>query len=136
MFNGNFLKNCVKVLYLMKIVEMKKYLLFILILLTLTNCKKVDCNKSADYYREMNMNFIIISKKPLNHGREVNFNIRNNKNNRDEIYCKENTWFARHYVDFSKGDTIIKKKGETIFSIHKKDTVLSFPFECNGKIYK
>jgi hypothetical protein len=120
----------------MKIVEMKKYLLIILVFLTLTNCEKIDCNKSADYYREMDMNFILIDKKPLNHGREVNFKIRNNKNNKDEIYCEENTWFAWHYDDFIEGDTIIKKKGETIFSIHKKDTVLSFPFECDGKIYK
>ncbi len=36
----------------------------------------------------------------------------------------------------SKGDTIIKKKGELIFSIHKKDTIYNFNWECDGKIYK
>ncbi|TAE62269.1 MAG: hypothetical protein EAY77_07770 [Flavobacteriia bacterium] len=115
---------------------MKNYFLFILGLFTLSNCEKVDCNKSADYYRKMDMNFILIKKKPLNHGREVNFKIKNNQNNKDENYCDENTWFAWHYADFEEGDTIIKKKGETVFSIHKKDTVLSFIYECNGKIYK
>ncbi len=35
MFNGNFLKNCVKVLYLMKIVEMKNYYIEIVLILVL-----------------------------------------------------------------------------------------------------
>ena len=120
----------------MKIIEMRKLLIFPLIFFVLTNCEKVDCNKSADYYREMDNNFIIIKKKPLNHGREVNFKIKNNQNNMQEVYCEENTWFAWNYDNFDEGDTIIKKKGETIFSIHKKDTVLNFTFECDGKFYK
>lgn len=115
---------------------MKKYLLFMLTAIVLSNCGKVDCNKSADYYRKMDMNFILLEKKPLNHGREVNFNIKNNLNNKSEIYNEENTWFARYYADFEVGDTIIKNRGEAIFSIHKKDTVLSFNFECDGKVYK
>jgi hypothetical protein len=82
------------------------------------------------------MNFILLEKKSLNHGREVNFKIKNNLSNRNEIYCEENTWFAWNYEDFETGDTIIKIKGETVFTIHKKDKVLSFPYECDGKIYK
>lgn len=35
MFNGNFLKNCVKVLYLMKIIEMKNYYIEIVLILVL-----------------------------------------------------------------------------------------------------
>lgn len=112
---------------------MKKILLIFICFLS---CEKVDCDGIAEYYRQMDENFLIIDKMPLNHGREVNFKIR--KNNSQEItnYCEENTWFAWHFDKFEKGDRVIKKKGEIEFSIHKKDTVLHFSFECDGKIYK
>ncbi len=114
---------------------MKKYLLSFTFFIILSNCEKVDCDKSVEYYRKMDVNFVIIEKKALNHGREVNFKIKNIKNNEFENYNEENTWFAWYYANFEKGDTIIKNKGELVFCIHKKDTVLSFNFECDGKIY-
>jgi len=114
---------------------MKKYLLLISLFIILSNCDKVNCDKSAEYYRKMDVNFVIIEKKALNHGREVNFKIKNIKNNEFENYNEENTWFAWYYANFEKGDTITKHKGELVFSIHKKDTVLSFNFECDGKKY-
>ncbi|MCD0476658.1 hypothetical protein LPB87_19885 [Flavobacterium sp. EDS] len=49
---------------------------------------------------------------------------------------RSDRWWADYKKDIAIGDTIIKKKGELIFSIHKKDTVLSFNFECDGKVYK
>lgn len=114
---------------------MKKKFLNLFTVLIFVSCSKVDCNKSADYYRGMDINFVIIKKKALNHGREVNFKVKNSKNNEIETYCEENTWFAWYYDKFKNGDTIIKKRGELIFSIHKKDTILSFNFECDGKMY-
>ena len=33
------------------------------------------------------------------------------------------------------GDTIIKRKGELTFNIHKKDTIISHEWECEGKTY-
>ncbi|GHB53608.1 hypothetical protein GCM10007390_03020 [Persicitalea jodogahamensis] len=36
----------------------------------------------------------------------------------------------------SKSDTVIKNKGELKFYIHKKDSILVFPFECDGVIYE
>ena len=35
-----------------------------------------------------------------------------------------------------QGDTIIKRKGEYAFNIHKRDTVLTFNVECQGKVYR
>jgi hypothetical protein len=45
-------------------------------------------------------------------------------------------WWATYKKHIKIGDTIIKRNGELVFSIHKKDTVLSFNFECEGKVYK
>ncbi|MDY0987555.1 hypothetical protein SOM12_09035 [Flavobacterium sp. CFBP9031] len=102
--------------------------LFILALLIQLSCERYDSNKSASYYQNMDLNFIILEKKPLNHGREVNLKIKNIKNNKNEIYREENTLFAWHYEDFEIGDTIVKKLGEDTFAIHKKDTTMYFSF--------
>lgn len=59
--------------------------------------------------------------------------------NKKPCDCNSSTsdrWWANYTEHIELGDTIIKKKGELIFSIHKKDTVLSFNFECDGKVYK
>jgi hypothetical protein len=54
-----------------------------------------------------------------------------------ECTCTDkNRWWAQYKEYLEKGDTIIKRKGELIFSIHKKDTVLTFDWECEGKVYK
>ena len=56
-----------------------------------------------------------------------------------ECDCNSSTsdrWWADYKEYIEIGDTLIKKKGELIFSIHKKDTILSFNFECGEKVYK
>lgn len=108
---------------------MKLKNLFILTILFLLSCERYDSTKSASYYQNMDLNFIILEKKPLNHGREVNFKIKNIKNNKNEIYCEENTLLAWRYKDFEIGDTLVKKEDEDIFAIHKKDTIMYFSFE-------
>ncbi|HLO74005.1 MAG TPA: hypothetical protein VK164_08735 [Flavobacterium sp.] len=114
---------------------MKKYLLFFTFFIILSNCEKVDCDKLEKYYKEDNCN-IIVSKMPIPDSRH-NFYIlgKSSMTNLDTIYDEENRWFCQFYKYLEKGDTIIKNKGELLFSIHKKDTVLSFNFECDGKIY-
>ena len=58
------------------------------------------------------------------------------KTGKDTLYDEENRWFSLYFENIEKGDTIIKKKGELVFSIHKKDTTFNFNWECQGKIYK
>lgn len=46
--------------------------------------------------------------------------------------CIDGRRILSRYRDvIEKGDTIIKRKGELTYSIHKKDTVIVFTFECN-----
>lgn len=114
---------------------MKKYLLLISLFFILSNCDKVDCDKLAKTYMADNCN-IIVSKMPIPDSRH-NFYIlgKSSITNLDTIYDEENRWFCQFYKYIEKGDTITKHKGELVFSIHKKDTVLSFNFECDGKKY-
>lgn len=51
--------------------------------------------------------------------------------------CEDDTRSLNVYKNyFEKGDTIIKRKGELTFSIHKKDTVIVVKWECEGKVYE
>ena len=45
-----------------------------------------------------------------------------------------NRWWNQYKKEINKGDTIVKKKGELVFYIHKKDTVIAHEWVCyDGK---
>jgi hypothetical protein len=53
--------------------------------------------------------------------------------------CNSHTsdmWWTTYKEHIEIGDTIIKRKGELMLNVHKKDTILSFNFECDGNVYK
>ena len=50
--------------------------------------------------------------------------------------CNEqNRWWANYRNEINIGDTIIKRKGELTFNIHKRDSIISHEWECDGKTY-
>ncbi|WP_282630102.1 hypothetical protein [Empedobacter sedimenti] len=50
--------------------------------------------------------------------------------------CNEqNRWWANYRKEINIGDTIIKRKGELTFNIHKRDSIISHEWECDGKTY-
>jgi len=56
---------------------------------------------------------------------------------KEDCVCSDaDRWWGQYKDYLEKGDTIIKRKGELVFYIHKKDTILQFNWECKGKIYK
>jgi hypothetical protein len=93
-----------------------------------------DCVEVSKIYRE-NECLIIVKDIPHKYGADFEINGRSLKTGKDTLYDEENRWFCNYYENIEKGDTIIKKKGELVFSIHKKDTILKFNWECEGKIY-
>ncbi len=46
------------------------------------------------------------------------------------------TWYVLFDKLIEPGDTVVKRAGELKFYIHKKDTVLVFPYTCEGKLYE
>src|SRR5690606_34679677 len=55
----------------------------------------------------------------------------------EDCVCDDGTRALGNYADIlEKGDTIIKRKGELTFSIHKRDTIIVVKWECEGKIYE
>ena len=111
---------------------MKKYFLAFFIIIS---CTKVDCNKIISFYRNEELQ-IIVEEMPM-FGSAIYFEIKGRTikdstftfKTEDRIYCQ-------YYKFLKNGDTIIKRQGQTIFSIHKKDTILNIPFECDGQIFR
>lgn len=113
-----------------------KFLLIFIITLFFTSCLNVDCKKSTEAQRHTEC--YIIAEKIPNPKSKHRFKIIgfNPKTKKEITYVEENRWFCEFYPYIQEGDTISKKKNELIFTIHKKDTVLQFSYQCNGKSYE
>ncbi|WP_136667415.1 hypothetical protein [Flavobacterium sp. H122] len=112
--------------------------LLLCIVFSLISCGPVrDCDSTVEYYREDKC-LLIVQKIPSK--TDDRFDYRGiNPVTKEKCDCNSYTsdmWWANYKTFIEIGDTIIKKKGELLFNIHKKDTILSFNFECDGKIYK
>lgn len=111
-----------------------KFLSVFIIALLLTSCLG-DCDKTAEMYRNPEC-IMIIENIPNPKSAHV-FNIEGTHpyTGKKIEYDGEDRWFCTFYPLLAIGDTIIKRKNELVFNIHKKDTILRFNYECNGKTY-
>lgn len=48
----------------------------------------------------------------------------------EKICNNENRWWNQYKKEIAEGDTIVKKKGELVFYIHKKDTIIAHEWVC------
>ncbi|KFF04157.1 hypothetical protein [Flavobacterium reichenbachii] len=115
---------------------MRKYIL-LCIYLNLFSCSPTyNCDGLAENYKTDEC--LLIVKKLTDKYSRFNY-IGINPVTKKECNCnsaRSSRWWADYSGNIEIGDTIVKKKSELVFSIHKKDTVLSFNFECDGKVYK
>ena len=94
-----------------------------------------DCEYAANQYRKDQFN-IILQVEPSN-GRGYSIKGINPKTKYKEKYYDDGGLLGLSFKRLiSIGDTLIKKKGELKVYIHKRDTVLVFPFKCEGQIYE
>ncbi|MFV0172339.1 hypothetical protein OBK15_07250 [Empedobacter falsenii] len=107
------------------------YILFnFLLLFSCSN--KADCAFSAKLNADSECT-IIVSKLPST----VFFDAKGiDPITKKECKCSEgDRWWTQYKEEIEIGDTIIKRKGELTFNIHKKDTIISHEWECEGKTY-
>ncbi|WP_291051589.1 hypothetical protein [Empedobacter sp. UBA2044] len=78
---------------------------------------------------------MIVENKDWGTSGNLAMNGRNPSNNEKCNCNEENRWWANYRNQINIGDTIIKRKGELTFNIHKKDTIISHEWECDGKTY-
>lgn len=111
---------------------MKKKIILLLIIIFLYSCG--DCDKSAQSYKKDNLE-VILTEEPFILG-EMNFTGTTLDSDKTTTIKIMGRWY-RHYIEFMEvGDTIIKREGELILYIHKKDTTMLFKWECEGKVYE
>ena len=114
---------------------MKKIIILLLGISLLSSCLKPDCEKNADLHRDEEC-IMILEKDPSTSQAYLDL-YGADMNTGKPCHCKDNSrWWSTFSDSVSVGDTLIKRKGELVFYIHKKDTILSFPWECEGKVYK
>jgi hypothetical protein len=98
--------------------------------------RKVDCDYLANSHRKKECLLIFEREVPFS---RYSFEVEGTHlltKKKCECTDEDDHWWSRYSGYLEKGDTIIKRKGELVFSIHKKDTILNFNWECEGKTYK
>ena len=93
-----------------------------------------DCEFFANQYRKDHFN-IILQSKPSSGREYVIKGINPITKLKVEYYSKGGLLDVPFKYLVSIGDTLVKKEGELRVFIHKRDTVLVYHFECDGKVY-
>ena len=104
---------------------------FTLIALT-AGCGGSNCEIKAENYRPSECAIKVDSRQFI--GPWFSIEGTNAYNGGRNKYADLGNWYGSFtdYIDI--GDTVVKRKNELVFYIHKKDTVLTFPYKCDGKI--
>lgn len=112
---------------------MKKYSIGLIFLFT--SCLNPDCETLSKEARNREC-LLIVEELPSLYSYKLEAKGKHLVTKKDCICSDADRWWVQYKDYLDKGDTIIKKKGELVFYIHKKDTILSFNWECDGKIFK
>ncbi|HUH34587.1 MAG TPA: hypothetical protein VL022_02020 [Moheibacter sp.] len=104
----------------------------ILIIFHIISCDQ-DCNKYRDLFIENECN-VILSKDYTDNQPEFMIVKGINPNTKEKCKCQDNVknwYFYNGYME--KGDTLVKRKGDDFYKIHKKDTIFIIYYgECNN----
>ena len=122
---------------------LKKIVILSLVFITVMSCNKLSdfflpkgsCENDASIFREIEC-LQIFEKLPIFESYRLKSEGKHLITG-EKCICDDGTRSLARYADYlEKGDTIIKRKGELTFSIHKKDTVIVVKWEFEGKIYE
>lgn len=111
--------------------------IWLMITFSLLSCyqfKEVSCEEAAEGHRPDHVNLIV--RKSSGSAFRLRLEGSDPTTKKNIIFQRQNYTWAQWFINkISVGDTIVKNKGQLKFYIHKKDTVLVFPFECDGKVF-
>lgn len=113
---------------------MKFKISVLVLVLTLVSCKG-DCDWNANGYRNEEC-LIIVDKLSPNTTTTMSIKGISIVDGKYTVSSENQRWWYIYRDHIERGDTVIKRKGELTFNIHKKDTILSYKWECEGKVYE
>lgn len=102
-------------------------------MLFFANCSG-DCQESTYAYRYRKC-FVIVDEQNSS-GRRIDIKGRNGQTGQWDRYYDQGGWYPDVYKFIEVGDTVVKPENVMMFYIHKKDTTLTIPYDCQGKIYE
>lgn len=113
---------------------MKKLIVISFLLLIYSCNQKPNCEAFLRIDRDSEC-LMVIQKEQFITAATLGFEGVNPYTN-EKCDCNEqNRWWANYRNEINIGDTIIKRKDELTFNIHKKDTIISHEWECDGKTF-
>ncbi|MBD2700340.1 hypothetical protein IC229_06825 [Spirosoma sp. BT702] len=110
----------------------KRTLLLLSLVVIYTGCGDTSCEDEADSYRYRKCS-IKVTKKQFN-GRWFMIEGTNVTNGHQNKFAGLGRWYPLFSQYIEIGDTVVKHKDELVFYVHKKDTLLTFPYKCGGQI--
>ena len=113
---------------------MKKVIFIVSPLFIFISCKG-DCDLNANIYRSEEC-LIIVDKLSPDTTTTVSIKGISLVDGKYTVSSENQRWWYMYRDEIERGDTVIKRKGELTFNIHKKDTVLSYKWECEGKVFE
>lgn len=115
------------------ILNLSKTVLFLAVTMLWLSCS--TCDDAAYYYVKDSFNMILKSKPSS--GRGYTLKGINPATSKSEKYYDDGGFFGLLFKDLiENGDTLVKQQSELKVYIHKKDTIIVFPFKCGGKVYE
>jgi hypothetical protein len=117
-------------------VMIKRIFIILFFIKGVSSCvQEASCDEAAESVRNDYCNIIVVAKGSP--GYQLSLKGADAKSKKVTKFQRGSySWSFRFEPEIAIGDTVVKNKGELKFYVHKKDTVLIFPFECKGKIYK
>ena len=110
-----------------------KYILLAFALTVLNSgCGDSSCELDADNYRFRECAIKVASKDFK--GRWFSIEGIDAYTGSRNRYSDLGSWYPLFTKYIAVGDTVIKRKNELVFYVHKKDTTLSFRYECEGRV--
>ena len=102
-------------------------LIIIVIFFILTN--RIDHEGNAKRLSEEEC-ILVVENPPLSYTSDMFKAKGYNPLTKKPCECNHyNRWWSSYKNEIEVGDTIVKKKGELVFSIHKKDSIISHKYK-------
>ncbi|MDP9957612.1 hypothetical protein J2X97_003281 [Epilithonimonas hungarica] len=89
----------------------------------------IDCEKSTKIMAEDECD-LVIEIPPLEYTDLFKTKGYDPVTKEKKVCINSNRWWSLYKNEIEEGDTIVKKKGDLVFYIHKKDTVIAHEWVC------
>ncbi|TDX84131.1 hypothetical protein [Epilithonimonas xixisoli] len=106
---------------------MKNIIILATIFICFNSC--IDCKRDTEaaYKEQCNL---VVEIPPSQYPYLFKAKGYNPNTQEREICHNDSRWWSLYKKEIEEGDTIVKKRGDLVFYIHKKDTVIAHEWVC------